>query len=190
MAPETARAERTVNRWTGPAALLIACLVILAIPGAKILRHGDQTDFGHYYAAARLMARREDPNDLRSLRAEAAQHGLQIGGAVPQLGFPAIALTVPLGLLRPTTAMWLWLAVGALCLAVGAAITIAAASRLTLARFGPAFLLATAFVPALWALYLGQVSQLMVPFVALGYLAYVRRRPALAVAPGARSRTR
>jgi hypothetical protein len=154
--------------------------VLLGAPGTKILRHGDQADFGHYYAAARLMARGEDPNDIRSLRAEAARHGLEVGGAVPQLGFPAIALMVPVGLLEPRTAMWVWLGAGALCLAVGVGITIAAASRLTLGRFGPGLLLATTFVPALWALYLGQISQLMVPFVALGYLAYVRRRPALA----------
>jgi len=69
---------------------------------------------------------------------------------------------------------------GVLCLAAGAAITLAATGHLSVARFGLAFLLSTIFVPALYSLYLGQISHLMIPFVALAYFGYVRKRPVVA----------
>ncbi|NIM06956.1 MAG: DUF2029 domain-containing protein [Armatimonadetes bacterium] len=169
-----------MKRWIGITTSLVALVVLIGLPGAKILIKGRQVDFPCYYSATRLMVKRQDPNNLDFLREEARAHGMEMPGPAPQLAFPAFALTLPIAFFRPQIAMWVWLAMGALCLIGGVAITLAATSRVTLAQFGPALLLTATFAPAIWSLYLGQSSQLVVLFVGLAFFAYVRGRPGVA----------
>lgn len=167
------------SRWVGVVAIIAALVVLVALPGRKTAS-GKQVDFPCYYSAARLMVKRQDPGDWALSKAEARTHGFRLAGPVCVPAFPMVAVSAPMALFRPEVAKWIWLGIGVLCLAAGAAITLAASRHLTVARFGLAFLLSTVFVPALYSLYLGQISHLMIPFVALAYFAYVRKRPVVA----------
>jgi hypothetical protein len=156
--------------------LVGALLAIVLAGGAAWAPQRDplpMMDFVEYWAAGRLNAAGDNPYDPELIEEMEHQAGRE-GNGLPMLNPPwTLALVMPLGLLPPHPAHWLWLALQVAVLA--------GASQALWGYYGGrpegqrlAWVLAFLFVPTLLALLFGQISPLSLAGATL-FLCCLRR---------------
>jgi hypothetical protein len=134
-------------------------------------------DYVEYWAASRQLVHHADPYDVASILQLEHSAGYPTGLPAQMMPNPpsALLLVLPLGLMSPTAAEWLWI----LLLLASFAVSVQMLRTMLGPDGGPLHLLAYAFAPALSCVLAGQVGL----FLLLGLVLFLRwhgSRPMLA----------